>query len=279
MSSSPMVFPLVRPCVLLVRVCPFFFSLCVCVCVCVCVCMCTCTRGYRPCFVWYGTTPLLPSSDGATIVQSLRRQGGPVWQSLVQLSVLQDQEYGDGTTGVILLAEALLLAGCHLLQEGVSPHHLLGGMRRASTLVHRAFDSPQHGCGVWDNPLGLRHLHPEEGGQQQLLQQVVQSSLSSKVPAHHAEFYGSLLLRWVGWVGGTLPVPPLGVVVGVALCAMREWLRRSRGFRMVGHEGNSAAATCVRVCWSGGNSSGVSLGGGLGMLPSMGWMYVGVQVL
>jgi T-complex protein 1 subunit epsilon len=47
------------------------------------------------------------TNDGATIVEKMEIQH-PVAKLLVELSKSQDNEVGDGTTGIVVLAGALL---------------------------------------------------------------------------------------------------------------------------------------------------------------------------
>lgn len=57
------------------------------------------------------------TNDGATIVDKMEIQH-PVAKLLVELSKSQDNEVGDGTTGVVVLAGALLEQAEKLLDKG-----------------------------------------------------------------------------------------------------------------------------------------------------------------
>lgn len=59
------------------------------------------------------------TNDGATILKQLEVQH-PAAKILVNLSELQDQEVGDGTTSVVLLASELLRRGNELIKNGYS---------------------------------------------------------------------------------------------------------------------------------------------------------------
>ena len=57
------------------------------------------------------------TNDGATIVEKMEIQH-PVARLLVELSKSQDNEVGDGTTGIVVLAGALLEQAEKLLDKG-----------------------------------------------------------------------------------------------------------------------------------------------------------------
>ncbi|TBU09123.1 subunit epsilon of T-complex protein 1, partial [Hamiltosporidium magnivora] len=48
------------------------------------------------------------TNDGATILQNMEMTENPISRLIVQLSQSQDEEIGDGTTSVVILANALL---------------------------------------------------------------------------------------------------------------------------------------------------------------------------
>lgn len=60
------------------------------------------------------------SNDGATIMDQMQVEN-QIAKLMVQLSKSQDQEIGDGTTGVVVLAGALLEQAESLLERGVHP--------------------------------------------------------------------------------------------------------------------------------------------------------------
>ena len=57
------------------------------------------------------------TNDGATIVEKMEIQH-PVAKLMVELSKSQDNEVGDGTTGIVVLAGALLEQAEKLLDKG-----------------------------------------------------------------------------------------------------------------------------------------------------------------
>lgn len=60
---------------------------------------------------------------------------------LVQLSKSQDDEIGDGTTGVVVLAGALLEQCEELLDRGIHPIRIADGFERACAVAVEHLDS------------------------------------------------------------------------------------------------------------------------------------------
>jgi len=74
------------------------------------------------------------TNDGATILKLLDIVH-PAARTLVDIARAQDAEVGDGTTSVVLLAAQLLKEVRGYIEEGLSPHIITKGFRKASQLV------------------------------------------------------------------------------------------------------------------------------------------------
>ncbi|KAI0347969.1 hypothetical protein BDW22DRAFT_1320315 [Trametopsis cervina] len=74
------------------------------------------------------------TNDGATILKLLDIVH-PAARTLVDIARAQDAEVGDGTTSVVLLAAQLLKEVRNYIEEGVSPHIIVKGFRKASQLA------------------------------------------------------------------------------------------------------------------------------------------------
>ena len=70
------------------------------------------------------------TNDGATIVENMNIEH-PIAKLLVELSKSQDDESGDGTTGVVVLAGALLEQAQKLLDKGIHPLKIIEGYDKA----------------------------------------------------------------------------------------------------------------------------------------------------
>merc|ERR1712072_1140335 len=74
------------------------------------------------------------TNDGATILQQMEIQN-QIAKIMVQLSHSQDNEVGDGTTGVVVLAGALLENAEKLLDRGIHPIRIADGYEMACDLA------------------------------------------------------------------------------------------------------------------------------------------------
>lgn len=74
------------------------------------------------------------TNDGATILSKMDVQH-QIAKLLVELSSSQDDEIGDGTTGVVVLAAALFEAALPLLTRGIHPVKVASGFERACDIA------------------------------------------------------------------------------------------------------------------------------------------------
>ncbi|KDE07529.1 T-complex protein 1 subunit epsilon [Microbotryum lychnidis-dioicae p1A1 Lamole] len=74
------------------------------------------------------------TNDGATILGQMQVEH-EIAKLLVQLSKSQDDEIGDGTTGVVVLAGALLESAAGLLDRGIHPIKIADGFERACAVA------------------------------------------------------------------------------------------------------------------------------------------------
>ena len=74
------------------------------------------------------------TNDGATILKEMLVDH-EIAKLLLQLSVSQDEEIGDGTTGVVVLAGALLEQAEKLLDKGIHPIRIADGFERACNVA------------------------------------------------------------------------------------------------------------------------------------------------
>ncbi|KAI0784280.1 chaperonin Cpn60/TCP-1 family [Abortiporus biennis] len=79
------------------------------------------------------------TNDGATILGQMEVEH-QIAKLLVQLSKSQDDEIGDGTTGVVVLAGALLEQSEALLDRGIHPIRIADGFDRACGIAVKVLD-------------------------------------------------------------------------------------------------------------------------------------------
>ena len=86
------------------------------------------------------------TNDGATILKSIMVDN-PAAKVLVDISKVQDEEIGDGTTSVVVLAGQLLKEAEKLVDMRIHPQTVIAGFREACTLAHEVLveSSVDHG--------------------------------------------------------------------------------------------------------------------------------------
>ena len=109
------------------------------------------------------------TNDGATILEQMKVEN-QIGKLLVELSKSQDDESGDGTTGVVVLAGALLEKAEALLDRGIHPMRIAEGERRG----HGVHQPPQGmpsilrrtawlcGCKESEQSIAWIHIAPSE---------------------------------------------------------------------------------------------------------------------
>jgi len=113
------------------------------------------------------------SNDGATILQKMEVEH-QVARLMVELSSSQDNEIGDGTTGVVVLAGALLEQAEKLLDRGFHPARIAEGYDQACNLAVQTLEDISD---VVD--FDKDHLEP--------LMNTAETTLSSKIINVHRE--------------------------------------------------------------------------------------------
>ena len=76
------------------------------------------------------------TNDGATILKMLEVEH-PAAKVLVELAQLQDEEVGDGTTSVVIIAAELLKNADELVKAKIHPTSVISGYRLACKYEHK----------------------------------------------------------------------------------------------------------------------------------------------
>lgn len=76
------------------------------------------------------------TNDGATILKSMHVDN-PAAKILIEISKAQDDEVGDGTTTVAVLAGELLRVGEKLIEKKIHPQHIVAGWKRARDIAQK----------------------------------------------------------------------------------------------------------------------------------------------
>ena len=130
------------------------------------------------------------SNDGATILKLLDVEH-PAAKILVDLAQQQDEDVGDGTTSVVILAAELLKRANDLIRSGLHPTTVIGGYRLAC----------KEACRFIAEQLSLKI---DALGKESLLS-CARTSLSSKILGMHEDFFASLAVEAVQAVKNVTP--------------------------------------------------------------------------
>ena len=89
--------------------------------------------------------PLTVTNDGATILKMVNIDN-PAAKILIDISKTQDDEVGDGTTSVAVLAGELIREAEKMVNNKVHPQLIIAGWRKARDVARKALQVQ-----AWDN--------------------------------------------------------------------------------------------------------------------------------
>lgn len=126
-----------------------------------------------------GSNEIVVTNDGATILKSIYLDN-PAAKILVNISKVQDDEVGDGTTSVCVLAAELLREAEQLVESHIHPQVIVDGYRIASRAALGALHdaSQDHSA----DPAAFRAD----------LLNIARTTLSSKVLAQDKDYFANL---------------------------------------------------------------------------------------
>ncbi|XP_078046655.1 chaperonin containing TCP1 subunit 2 [Augochlora pura] len=124
------------------------------------------------------------TNDGATILKSVGVDN-PAAKILVDMSRVQDDEFGDGTTSVTVLASELLREAEQLIEKKFHPQTIIAGWRKATEVARQE----------------LENISQDFSGHQRRftrhLLNIARTTISSKILSQHKELFSFLALQAV----------------------------------------------------------------------------------
>ena len=165
---------------------------------------------------------IMVTNDGATILRSIVVDN-PAAKVLIDIAKTQDDEVGDGTTSVTVLAGELLREAEKLIQLRIHPMVIIDGWRRASAVARAALEasSLDHGA----DPVAFRAD----------LMNIARTTLSSKLLTHEKDQFAQLAVDAVMRIKGTLNLEQIQII------------KRSGGSLKVGRRARAPRVATGRV--------------------------------
>lgn len=124
------------------------------------------------------------TNDGATIV-NLLDVVHPAARILVDISKAQDEEVGDGTTSVVILAGELLKVAKQFIEEGMNPQFIIKCFKTATQVLLSDL-----------NVLALDLVQTDES-KRTILLRCAETSLNSKLLSHYKAFFAEMVVSAV----------------------------------------------------------------------------------
>merc|ERR1712227_56937 len=119
------------------------------------------------------------TNDGATILRSIGVDN-PAAKVLVNISKVQDDEVGDGTTTVTVLACELLKQAETLINQRMHPQTIVSGFRKAAEEAKKALENAASDHGTDDVAFRADLLN------------IARTTLSSKILTQHKDYFSNM---------------------------------------------------------------------------------------
>lgn len=139
------------------------------------------------------------TNDGATILKKIPVDN-PAAKILVNISMTQDDEVGDGTTSVVVLAGELLREAEKLSTQKLHPQTIIRGWREALKISLKALEKA-----CIDNRKDAHKFRED-------LINIAKTTLSSKIVTAELEFFSDLVVKAVLRLKGTVDLDMIQIV-------------------------------------------------------------------
>ncbi|KAK1347636.1 subunit epsilon of T-complex protein 1 [Hamiltosporidium tvaerminnensis] len=122
------------------------------------------------------------TNDGATILQNMEMTENPISRLIVQLSQSQDEEIGDGTTSVVILANALLTQALLLIEKNIHPIRIIEGYEKACEMVVEYLEKISDS--ILDNPYFY-------------MSKAASTTLNSKIVSKYNDYFSKIAVNTI----------------------------------------------------------------------------------
>ena len=139
------------------------------------------------------------TNDGATILSRLYLDN-PAARILVDISKVQDDEVGDGTTSVCVLAGELLREAEKLVQQKIHPQIIISGWREALTVSLSALEASSE-----DHAADSELFYAD-------LLNIARTTLSSKVLNQYRDFFAEMAVKAVLKLKGSTNLDNIAII-------------------------------------------------------------------
>lgn len=136
------------------------------------------------------------TNDGATVI-NLLEVVHPATKMLVDIAKTQDNEMGDGTTSVVVLAGELLKEAKGFVEEGIHPQVIIKGYRDAQNEALKRVKEVA--------------VKIDQKDRREILLKCGQTALSSKLVATYREFFSEMVVNAVERLEGDLDKSMIGI--------------------------------------------------------------------
>merc|ERR1711907_659906 len=151
------------------------------------------------------------TNDGATILKSVVVDN-PAANVLINMSKVQDDEIGDGTTSVTVLAGELLREAEKLINSKIHPQTIVAGFRKATEAARAALSS-----------VTVSHSDDATAFRQDLVN-IAKTTLSSKVVSHDREYFANICVDAILRLKGSTQLDQIQIVKMTGGCLTDSYL-------------------------------------------------------
>ncbi|RUS17694.1 T-complex protein 1 subunit beta [Endogone sp. FLAS-F59071] len=145
------------------------------------------------------TGEIIVTNDGATILKSIALDNAAA-KVLVNISKVQDDEVGDGTTSVCVLAAELLREAERLVNQKIHPQTIIEGYRLASAAAYKALEASAQD-----------HSQDPSVFREDLIN-IAKTTLSSKVLSQDKDYFAKLAVDAVMRLKGSTNLEHIQVI-------------------------------------------------------------------